>query len=108
MLRAFDRLTLTSIHEKLARINSSGRVIPPEHPWQSHIARDGHYGVQLFFVISGFILALPFASYHLIRSRAGWLEALQAFFALNERPCMRRDWPVGVWQKVKPFVSVPG
>ncbi|MGH7410294.1 MAG: acyltransferase family protein, partial [Candidatus Methylomirabilis sp.] len=40
-------------------------AIPPEHPWQSHIARHGHYGVQLFFVISGFILALPFASYHL-------------------------------------------
>ena len=98
MLRVFDRLTLTSLHEKLARITSSGRVIPEidglrfiaigsvvlyhlsaflaagftlplaipaEHPWQSHIARHGHYGVQLFFVISGFILALPFASYHL-------------------------------------------
>jgi peptidoglycan/LPS O-acetylase OafA/YrhL len=31
-----------------------------------------------------------------------------AFFALIERPCMRRDWPIRVWQKVKPFVSVPG
>jgi len=28
MLRAFDRLTLTSLQEKLARITSSGRVIP--------------------------------------------------------------------------------
>lgn len=40
-------------------------AIPGEHPWHTHIARHGHYGVQFFFVISGFILALPFASTHL-------------------------------------------
>ncbi len=31
--------------------------------------RAGHYGVQLFFVISGFVLALPFARHHLAGAR---------------------------------------
>jgi peptidoglycan/LPS O-acetylase OafA/YrhL len=34
------------------------------HPWYTHFSRYGHYGVELFFVISGFVLALPFASHH--------------------------------------------
>ncbi len=34
-------------------------------PWYARLVRHGHYGVELFFVISGFILALPFASHHL-------------------------------------------
>jgi peptidoglycan/LPS O-acetylase OafA/YrhL len=34
---------------------------PPEADWAGLITRHGHYGVQLFFVISGFVLALPFA-----------------------------------------------
>jgi peptidoglycan/LPS O-acetylase OafA/YrhL len=29
--------------------------------WASHLAQQGHYGVQVFFVLSGFILSLPFA-----------------------------------------------
>jgi peptidoglycan/LPS O-acetylase OafA/YrhL len=36
-------------------------VTPPEMDWAGHITQHGHYGVQLFFVISGFVLALPFA-----------------------------------------------
>ena len=35
----------------------------PGSDWLGSIASQGHYGVQLFFVISGFILALPFASH---------------------------------------------
>src|SRR5262245_54832054 len=34
---------------------------PPQLDWLSQIARLGFRGVELFFVISGFILALPFA-----------------------------------------------
>src|SRR2546426_6177953 len=33
--------------------------------WRAHLARHGHYGVELVFVISGFVLALPFASHYL-------------------------------------------
>src|SRR5687768_3535743 len=33
--------------------------------WLAVITNQGFYGVYLFFVISGFILSLPFASYHL-------------------------------------------
>jgi peptidoglycan/LPS O-acetylase OafA/YrhL len=39
---------------------------PPEADWAGLVTRHGHYGVQLFFIISGFVLALPFA-----KSRAG-------------------------------------
>ena len=38
------------------------------HPLDSNVLitaiHYGHYGVQLFFVISGFILALPFLRWH--------------------------------------------
>jgi len=33
--------------------------------WLCRVALLGSHGVELFFVISGFILALPFAAYHL-------------------------------------------
>lgn len=38
---------------------------------------NGHIGVQLFFTISGFILALPFAAYHL---KAGKPVSLRAYY----------------------------
>lgn len=38
---------------------------PTGHPWYAHFSRYGHYGVELFFVISGFVLALPFSAHHL-------------------------------------------
>lgn len=34
---------------------------PPSDDWVARVTQHGHYGVQLFFVISGFVLALPFA-----------------------------------------------
>lgn len=36
-------------------------AVAPEHDWGARLALHGHYGVQLFFIISGFVLALPFA-----------------------------------------------
>jgi peptidoglycan/LPS O-acetylase OafA/YrhL len=38
---------------------------PATHPILRAIARSGHYGVPLFFIISGFVLALPFATWRL-------------------------------------------
>jgi peptidoglycan/LPS O-acetylase OafA/YrhL len=34
---------------------------PPVEDWAARVTQHGHYGVQLFFIISGFVLALPFA-----------------------------------------------
>lgn len=34
---------------------------PVEADWAARLTLHGHYGVQLFFIISGFVLALPFA-----------------------------------------------
>jgi peptidoglycan/LPS O-acetylase OafA/YrhL len=36
----------------------------------ARVAATGHYGVQLFFIISGFVLALPFARHHLDKGAA--------------------------------------
>ncbi|MFN0122210.1 MAG: acyltransferase family protein [Blastocatellia bacterium] len=36
-----------------------------QNSWLIYLAYSGHFGVQLFFVISGFILALPFARRYL-------------------------------------------
>jgi peptidoglycan/LPS O-acetylase OafA/YrhL len=36
-------------------------AVPPEADWVARVTQHGHYGVQLFFIISGFVLALPFA-----------------------------------------------
>lgn len=43
-----------------------------------HAISLGHYGVELFFVISGFVLALPFASQHL---RGGRPVKLRQYFS---------------------------
>ena len=49
--------------------------------WLDRFAATGHYGVHLFFIISGFVLALPFAAHHLggrapVRLRAYFLRRL--------------------------------
>ena len=49
--------------------------------WLDRFAATGHYGVHLFFIISGFVLALPFAAHYLggrppIRLRAYFLRRL--------------------------------
>jgi peptidoglycan/LPS O-acetylase OafA/YrhL len=42
---------------------------PARHGWLSTVFAQGHVGVHLFFMISGFILALPFVSQHFEGSR---------------------------------------
>lgn len=41
----------------------------------ARVAATGHYGVQLFFIISGFVLALPFARHHLNEGAAPRIRA---------------------------------
>ena len=41
-----------------------------DHDWLAHLTRHGDHGVPLFFVISGFILGLPFAAQHLAGGRS--------------------------------------
>jgi len=50
---------------------------PIHEDWLYRISRHGHYGVQLFFIISGFILALPFAAHRL---HSGKKVSLKAYF----------------------------
>lgn len=45
--------------------------------WFVALAAQGHYGVQLFFLISGFVLALPFVRHHLA---GGAPVGLSAYF----------------------------
>ena len=49
----------------------------PSRHWVTRTLEHGHYGVQLFFVISGFVLALPFASHYLCGSKP---VSLRAYF----------------------------
>ena len=56
-------------NDRLARVPDAG------HGWFYDIASHGHYGVQLFFMISGFVLALPFAAQRLANGRPVGLRA---------------------------------
>lgn len=40
-------------------------AVSPETEWSARLTSHGYYGVHLFFVISGFVLALPFAAHYL-------------------------------------------
>lgn len=40
-------------------------IVPGHHEWVRAVAAHGYRGVNLFYVISGFILGLPFAMHHL-------------------------------------------
>lgn len=47
-------------------VKSSGLYTgAPQNSWVARLTAHGHYGVELFFVISGLVLGLPFASHYL-------------------------------------------
>src|SRR5690606_39048294 len=53
------------LHERFERNTSLIFSTHPEYEISSFIASRGFIGVYIFFVISGFILALPFASHQI-------------------------------------------
>jgi peptidoglycan/LPS O-acetylase OafA/YrhL len=52
-------------------------AMPESGNWLAAVARHGFHGVELFFIISGFILAYPFASHFLLDKRR---VALKQYF----------------------------
>jgi peptidoglycan/LPS O-acetylase OafA/YrhL len=60
-------VVLFHVRNSLLVKSGSSYALPPETDWLARLTVHGHYGVQLFFVISGFVLALPFAS-HLLQA----------------------------------------
>lgn len=48
-----------------ALTNMAGARVQPGEAWLPRLLSIGHWGVQLFFVLSGFLLALPFAKWRL-------------------------------------------
>jgi peptidoglycan/LPS O-acetylase OafA/YrhL len=66
-LRFLAIMPVVLLHARNFLIVKSGDSysLPPENDWIAQLTAHGHYGVQLFFVISGFVLALPFAAHYL-------------------------------------------
>ena len=57
---------LTERFERNTTVNFTN---PPESTLSNFLAHRGFLGVYIFFVISGFVLALPFASHHLKQTK---------------------------------------
>lgn len=52
------------LHKYLLK-TTDGYAVPPSQDWLGRITIHWHLGVELFFIISGFVLALPFAAHRL-------------------------------------------
>lgn len=50
----------------LNHVGNNSRMPLPLHPRLLQVFQEGHFGVEIFFAISGFILALPFARHALV------------------------------------------
>jgi peptidoglycan/LPS O-acetylase OafA/YrhL len=64
-LRCIAILSVIVFHigEYVREKSPRGFTSPVEKDWLFRITRTGHIGVQLFFIISGFVVALPFANH---------------------------------------------
>jgi len=62
---AISMVVLFHLNGYVASHSAAVFSAPPEQDGFSRLLAHGHYGVQFFFIISGFILALPFASHYL-------------------------------------------
>ena len=62
---AIGMVVLFHINGYLTAKSPLYRVAPPQSDWLAQAALVGFRGVELFFVISGFILGLPFAARHI-------------------------------------------
>jgi peptidoglycan/LPS O-acetylase OafA/YrhL len=77
----FVAIGLIFIYHVGELVRGSGLATTPP-PWLlGQLSRTGYYGVDLFFAISGFVLALPFARQHLtgaspVRLRAYYMRRL--------------------------------
>lgn len=82
-LRFIALLSVFMLHYEQALQYKVGA--PPAGSWMETLARFcgiGQFGVQLFFAVSGFVLALPFARSHLLNDRP---VSLRSYF-------LRRLW----------------
>ncbi|NUQ21565.1 MAG: acyltransferase [Gemmatimonadaceae bacterium] len=75
MVVAYHLADFVAESDRRAHLANAGRG------WFYELASYGHYGVQLFFMISGFVIALPFARYYLadeqrVRLKAYFLRRL--------------------------------
>ena len=62
---AISMVVLFHVNGYVASHSPAVFAAPPEQDGLYRLLMHGHYGVQFFFIISGFILALPFASHYL-------------------------------------------
>lgn len=62
---AITPVLVQHLSERFERNTSLTFAYPPSDTWSAFVASRGFLGVYIFFVISGFILALPFASHHI-------------------------------------------
>ena len=69
MVVAYHLAAFVGDNDRLAGVANAGRG------WFYDLASYGHYGVQLFFMISGFVLALPFAMHYLADGKRVQLKA---------------------------------
>ena len=62
---AISAVVLYHLSQHTLTRHMAGASVQPGEAWLTKLLDLGHYGVQLFFVLSGFLLALPFAKWRL-------------------------------------------
>src|SRR5690606_36605652 len=67
-------VVIQHLNERFERNTSLDLISDPNYQLISFIAGRGFVGVYIFFVISGFILALPFASHYIHNTRQIYLK----------------------------------